>query len=292
MGCLKLTYDQEVQGLKNCFVFIGGRIAKKEQPLKKRDDYMPFGLTFNSYTSGTKNNYLYNQGSKMTFQGLEGKEFKTERQPELQVDLTKYRAYDYALGRWWQVDPMADSLEWQSPYSGMDNNPIRYNDPNGDCPLCISAGVGALIGGVAGAVIASMDENATAESIATAALGGAVSGAIIGSGAGLIATTAVGSSVAGVVATNAAAGLVAGAAESVTVQAIEGEGINTAEVVEAGAASMFANVVAGPVGGAIEGKIAKEVSSTVASSVAQNTAKVAVDVVGKAVENEIQEVLD
>ncbi len=32
------------------------------------DDYYPFGLTFNSYASGTKNNYLFNQGTRPTKQ--------------------------------------------------------------------------------------------------------------------------------------------------------------------------------------------------------------------------------
>jgi hypothetical protein len=50
------------------------------------DHYHPFGLTFNSYTSGDKNNYLYNQGlGEKTFQGEAGKAFEVERQLELQV---------------------------------------------------------------------------------------------------------------------------------------------------------------------------------------------------------------
>lgn len=92
-------------------------------------DYYPFGLTFNSYNreNSAKNRYLYNGGA--------------ERQDalDLNVDATKYRTYDPAIGRWWQMDPMADLPEQiaQSPYQYGWNNPVRYNDPNGDCP-CIA----------------------------------------------------------------------------------------------------------------------------------------------------------
>ena len=97
---------------------------------------MPFGGTFNSYTSGTENNYLYNQGfGEKTFQGEEGKVFATERQIELDIDMTKFRMYDYNLGRFLNVDPLADQAgqELYTPYHYALNNPIRYSDPYGDC---------------------------------------------------------------------------------------------------------------------------------------------------------------
>lgn len=34
-------------------------------------------------------------------------------------------------------------LKSQSPYASMDNNPIRHNDPKGDCPICF---IGAIVG--------------------------------------------------------------------------------------------------------------------------------------------------
>lgn len=54
----------------------------------------------------------------------------------MNIDLTKYRAYDPAIGRWWQVDPAADKngQEVWSPYNYGFNNPIKYNDPLGDSP--------------------------------------------------------------------------------------------------------------------------------------------------------------
>jgi RHS repeat-associated protein len=43
---------------------------------------------------------------------------------------TEFRQYDPRLGRWLTVDPKATA--WESPYVGMSNNPIIYNDPLGD----------------------------------------------------------------------------------------------------------------------------------------------------------------
>tara|TARA_R110002012_G_scaffold16968_1_gene64656 strand:- start:74192 stop:75886 length:1695 start_codon:yes stop_codon:yes gene_type:complete len=106
------------------------------------DDYYPFGLTFNSYqrSYSKANNFKYNQGTgDKTFQGAEGKFFRTERVPELGWDMTKFRMYDYALGRFLNVDPLADidvNYRW-STYNYSFNNPIRWNDPYGDCPTCV-----------------------------------------------------------------------------------------------------------------------------------------------------------
>ena len=57
------------------------------------------------------------------------------------------RNYDAALGRWMNLDPLADHPNQidKSPYGYAVNNPILYNDPNGKCPpwLC-----GAIAGGL------------------------------------------------------------------------------------------------------------------------------------------------
>ena len=41
------------------------------------------------------------------------------------------RNYDAALGRWMNVDPLAEERSWVSPYNFVQNNPITRVDPNG-----------------------------------------------------------------------------------------------------------------------------------------------------------------
>jgi hypothetical protein len=56
------------------------------------------------------------------------------------------RMYDPALGRWFVNDRLADD-EMQidkSPYAYSWNSPVSLNDPDGDCPWCVGALVGAV----------------------------------------------------------------------------------------------------------------------------------------------------
>jgi len=103
--------------------------------------YYPFGMHMMGLgkEGAPDHRFRFNQGADgKTFQALEGKSFKTERETAFQLgwDMTKYRAYDYQLGRFSQVDPKADmgGQESLTPYQFSFNNPIRYNDPMGDLP--------------------------------------------------------------------------------------------------------------------------------------------------------------
>ncbi|WP_407268286.1 RHS repeat domain-containing protein [Tenacibaculum maritimum] len=122
----------------------------------EESNYYPFGLkhkgynnVVNSLGNSTGQKYMFNQGtSGKNFKGEEGKSFRVERQEELglNVDMTKFRMYDYALGRFTSIDPLADANPQESwtPYQYAYNSPIQYNDPYGDCPWCVW---GAVIGG-------------------------------------------------------------------------------------------------------------------------------------------------
>ena len=117
MGCLRLTYQAESE--QNFFQ----GLWKKDVGSKNCDNYYPFGLTFNSYNreNSIANDYKYN-----------GKELQTEL--SLGVYDYGWRSYDPAIGRWWQIDPLAETMPDQSPYSYVFNNPIKYLDPFGMYP--------------------------------------------------------------------------------------------------------------------------------------------------------------
>ena len=81
----------------------------------QRNDYYPFGLLMAQEGSST-NRYLYN-----------GKE---------EQELTGWldygaRMYDAAVGRWFNMDPMAESRLNNSGYAYCQNNPVDRVDPDG-----------------------------------------------------------------------------------------------------------------------------------------------------------------
>lgn len=147
----------------------------------EESNYYPFGLKQKGYnnvitSTNPAQNYKFNQGtSGKNFQGKEGKSFKVERQLDLglNVDMTKFRMYDYALGRFTSIDPLADANPQESwtPYQYAYNSPIQYNDPYGDCPWCIGALVGALVDVAIQTVEISLDDSKTIDDFSFASVG-------------------------------------------------------------------------------------------------------------------------
>jgi RHS repeat-associated protein len=100
--------------------------------------YYPFGLTMAGISSKAagklENKFKYNT-------------WERNQDLSLEIDESFYRVNDYQTGRFWQPDPKIEwaTMERWSPYVSNLDNPILYNDPKGDCPLCL---IPFIIGGL------------------------------------------------------------------------------------------------------------------------------------------------
>jgi RHS repeat-associated protein len=96
----------------------------KTLAIKEESNFYPFGLKqegYNTVKIGFENKYKYN-----------GKEL----QDELQLNVYDYgaRNYDPSLGRWMNIDPLAEQMRRHSPYNYAFNNPVYFLDPDGMAP--------------------------------------------------------------------------------------------------------------------------------------------------------------
>ncbi|MEO8234766.1 MAG: DUF6443 domain-containing protein [Flavobacterium sp.] len=88
--------------------------------------FYPFGLKHSGY----------NNGGILTNSNADAQKYKfqeQERQEEmgLNLDNFKYRNYDYAIGRFLNVDPLSEKYNWQSNYSFCSNQVIHSRELEG-----------------------------------------------------------------------------------------------------------------------------------------------------------------
>ncbi|NQY05520.1 MAG: hypothetical protein HRT68_04755 [Flavobacteriaceae bacterium] len=100
-----------------------------ENDLVQIKSYYPFGLQI-QHAVGSANTIVNGRDHKY---GFGGKEYQDE------LNLAWYdihaRNYDAALGRWMNIDPLAEKMVEWSPYNYSFDNPIRFTDPDGRNPI-------------------------------------------------------------------------------------------------------------------------------------------------------------
>jgi RHS repeat-associated protein len=115
MGCLKLPY-YEKEARPN---FLG--LWKKSDGSKSCDNYYPFGLTFNSYS---RENSLPNR--MKLFQGQEHID-----DLDLGWDSFKFRNHQPDIGRFFNIDPLAEKFCYNSPYAFSENKVTHHIELEG-----------------------------------------------------------------------------------------------------------------------------------------------------------------
>ena len=118
LGNVRLTYSDSDEN---------GQISASAEIIEE-SNYYPFGLKHKGY-----NNVVSSNGNSTAQKfGFTGK----EHQDELGlgwIDITA-RNYDAALGRWMNLDPLAEQMRRHSPYNYAFDNPIYFIDPDGMMP--------------------------------------------------------------------------------------------------------------------------------------------------------------
>jgi len=117
------------------------QVIHKPGPILEETHYYPFGLAMAGISSkaaiNLSNTYKFNGGSELNGSF------------DVNFYETACRLYDPQIGRFWQVDELAESnWEW-SAYMFSLNNPMRFNDPLGlDPELGLNAGTAKVLDNV------------------------------------------------------------------------------------------------------------------------------------------------
>jgi len=127
LGNIRLSYaqDPDTQQLK----------------IVEQNHYYPFGLRHTNYSGGKMQVVKEQELKRMapTPEELLSYKYKfggNEFQDEIGLNVYDYdnRIYDQALGRFWQMDPLAEQGRRWSPYNYCFDNPVFFQDPDGMWP--------------------------------------------------------------------------------------------------------------------------------------------------------------
>jgi RHS repeat-associated protein len=90
-----------------------------KSPVVQINEYYPFGLSAGSWTreDAVPNAFLFNKGSELN--------------ASVGWYETYFRGYDPSIGRFMQIDPLADQFASYTPYNFAYNDPVFWNDPLG-----------------------------------------------------------------------------------------------------------------------------------------------------------------